>query len=95
MYKDLLPIGSVVLLKEGKKRVMICSRVQTRAGSDTIYDYAACLWPEGLIDSSHFYLFNHEDIHYLYHIGLQDMQEFNFRYELEKQYQQIKRDGLI
>jgi len=32
MYQDLLPIGSVVLLKGGNKRVMICGRIQARAG---------------------------------------------------------------
>ena len=30
MYKDLLPIGSVVLLKGGEKRLMICGRVVCR-----------------------------------------------------------------
>lgn len=93
--KELVPLGTVVTLKNGDKRLMVVGRIQNQKGQKQVYDYAACLWPEGLIDSSHFYLFNHEDIHYLYHIGLQDMQEFNFRYELEKQYQQIKRDGLI
>lgn len=32
MKRELLPIGSVVLLKGGEKRVMICGRIQTRAG---------------------------------------------------------------
>ena len=43
MYKNLLPIGSVVLLKGGEKRLMICGRIQTRAGSDKVYDYSAPL----------------------------------------------------
>ena len=42
MYKDLLPIGSVVLLRGGTKRVMICGRIQARAGSARISDYSAC-----------------------------------------------------
>lgn len=42
MYKNMLPIGSVVLLKGGQKRVMIIGRVQARAGEDKIYDYSAC-----------------------------------------------------
>lgn len=82
--KELVPLGTVVTLKEGTKRLMVVGRIQNRKGETTIYDYAACLWPEGLIDSEHFYLFNHEDIHCFYHIGLQDVQEFNFRYELEE-----------
>lgn len=50
MYKNLLPIGSVVLLKGGEKRIMITSRIITRAGSDDIFDYAACYYPEGVVD---------------------------------------------
>lgn len=48
MHKNLLPIGSVVLLRGGEKRLMICGRIQTRAGSDKVYDYSACLYPEGI-----------------------------------------------
>ncbi len=50
MKRELLPIGSVVLLKGGEKRVMICGRIQTKAGEDIIYDYSACYFPEGIID---------------------------------------------
>ncbi|MCR4691872.1 MAG: DUF4176 domain-containing protein, partial [Lachnospiraceae bacterium] len=28
----MLPVGSVVLLKGGEKRVMICGRIQTKSG---------------------------------------------------------------
>ena len=31
MFKKFLPIGSVVLLKEGKKKIMICGRLQVSA----------------------------------------------------------------
>lgn len=77
--KNLLPLGSVVTLKNGTKRIMIVGRLQTVKNKDEVYDYAACLWPEGLIDSKHFYLFNHEEIQTLFYIGLQDTIEFNFR----------------
>lgn len=82
--KELLPLGTVVTLKQGKKRLMIIGRLQNKVGSDIVYDYAAVLWPEGLIDSSHFYLFNESDIQILYYIGLQDTEEFNYRYVLEQ-----------
>ncbi len=88
--KDLLPIGTIVTLKHGTKRLMIVGRIQNTVGSDEIYDYASVLWPEGVIDTKHFYLFNHEDIHCLYHIGLQDTIEFNYRYELEEKWKQYK-----
>lgn len=87
--KDLLPLGSVITLKNGTKRVMIVGRLQNKVGENIVYDYAAVLWPQGVIDSSHFYLFNHEDIHCLYHIGLQDEEEFNFRFQLEEEFEKI------
>mgnify|MGYP003560431573 CR=1 FL=1 len=40
MYKDLLPIGSVVLLKGGDKKIMVCGRIQDKEGENTIYDYS-------------------------------------------------------
>lgn len=51
MYKDMLPIGSIVLLKGGNKRIMIIGRIQTKAGDDTIFDYSACYYPEGMVGS--------------------------------------------
>ena len=62
MYKNLLPIGSVVLLKGGEKRLMICGRIQTRAGSDRVYDYSACLYPEGITGPAGMYFFDREAV---------------------------------
>lgn len=89
--KDLLPLGSVVTLKEGTKKLMIMGRAQQNIQTQVFYDYAACLWPEGYIDQDHCYVFNHGDIECLYFIGLQDVEEFNFRYELEEEYNTIKK----
>ncbi len=82
--KELLPIGSVLTLKNGTKKLMIVGRLQKQKNQNVTYDYAAVLYPEGLIDSEHFYLFNQDDIHCLYYIGMQDKEEFNFRYKLEE-----------
>ena len=91
--EELVPLGTVVTLKDGDKRLMVVGRLQKAKEQETVYDYAACLWPEGLIDSQHFYLFNHKDIKNFYYIGLQDTMEFNFRYELERQYKEMKKGG--
>ena len=79
MYKDLLPIGTVVLLEGGEKRVMICGRVQIRTEDDKIYDYSACYYPEGILDSSEMFFFDHSAIAEVYFIGFQDKEEINFR----------------
>lgn len=83
--KEYLPLGSVVTLKEGEKKLMICGRVQREVRSKRIYDYCACLYPEGLIDSRSVYLFDQEDIDQLYYIGLQDPEEFAFRQQMAQE----------
>lgn len=82
MYGDLLPIGSVVLLKGEEKRFMIVSRIAAMQSSDAIYDYVACAYPEGITDSKMFYYFNRDDIDRLYFIGFQDGEELRFRTEV-------------
>lgn len=79
MYKNLLPIGSVVLLKGGNKRVMICGRVQNRAGTNEIYDYSACFFPEGIVNPGNMFFFNRDAIETVFFIGLQDKEELDFR----------------
>lgn len=79
MYENLLPLGSVVLLKGASKRVMICGRIQARSGDKKVYDYSACVFPEGIIRPRHMFFFDHEAIERLYFIGFQDEEELSFR----------------
>ncbi len=86
---ELLPLGSVVTLINGEKKIMIAGRFQRHEKTKKIYDYSAVLWPEGYIDSTHLYLFDHKDIDRLYYIGLQNEEEFLFRSILEDEYEKI------
>ncbi len=99
MYKDLLPIGSIVTLKDGNKRLMICSRIQTRSGSDIVYDYAACLYPEGIVAADQMYFFNHGSIERVYFIGFQDEEELAYHKQvldkLDEYGELTVRDGQI
>ena len=79
MYKNLLPIGSVVLLRGGEKRLMICGRIQTRAGSDKVYDYSACLYPEGITGPAGMYFFDREAVETVFFLGFQDKEELDWR----------------
>lgn len=76
--KIYLPIGSVVLLKNGKKKVMIYGRRQRRITDEHEYDYIACLYPEGNISEDYMYLFNHEDIETVVYRGYSDAEEEAF-----------------
>lgn len=76
--KKYLPIGSVVLLKESQKRIMIVGVKQKQSDSDKVWDYSACLFPEGIIDPDRLYLFDADQIERLYFVGLQDGESLAF-----------------
>lgn len=68
-----LPIGTVVLLKGGKRELMITSYCIMPSGdvydktgkidaAGQMYDYGACFYPEGMITSDQLFAFNHEQI---------------------------------
>ena len=79
MHKNLLPIGSVVLLKGGDKKIMVCGRIQAKEGENTIYDYSACYYPEGIVDPSSMFFFNRDAIDTVYFLGFQANDELDFR----------------
>ena len=73
--KELLPIGSVVLLEGGEKKLMIYGRLQQQEGTDVAWDYIGCLYPEGNINKDFTYLFNHDNIKEIYFEGYRDEEE--------------------
>jgi len=89
--KELLPIGSIVLLEGGEKKLMVYGRKQIQKGSDKIWDYIGCLYPEGNINEEFTYLFNHENIKEIFHEGYRDEEEVEF----QKTIRQAIEDGSI
>lgn len=85
MKKTYYPLGSVLTLKKGVKRLMIVGRCQQLVQDDQVYDYAGVLWPQGVIDSQHFYVFNHEDIDVVHAQGYSDEQEEAFLDYIDQQ----------
>ncbi len=74
--KNYLPIGTVVLLKNGSKKLMIYGRRQSRVTDvEREYDYIGCLYPEGNIDENYMYLFDHESIDQVIYRGYSDAEE--------------------
>lgn len=93
---EFLPIGSVVLLKGGNKRIMICGRIQAQAGSDIIYDYSACYYPEGIVDPQYMFFFNRDAIETVYFRGYEDQDELDYRHDVLDQLGELEiRDGMI
>lgn len=82
-YEKYLPIGTVVMLNGGKKRVMITGFCCISDDDKSkIYDYSGCLFPEGFITSEKNLLFNHNQINQIYHLGLVDEEEKKFKEKL-------------
>ncbi len=78
-----LPIGSVVLLKDGKKRIMITGFcVIPDNNRQKMFDYTGCLFPEGSIDSKQSLMFDHNQIDKIFFIGLEDEEERQFKKKL-------------
>ena len=90
MKKDLLPIGSVVLLKEATKKLMIIGFLATsEEHNHKLFDYSACLYPEGLLSSDEVCLFNNEDIDTVFYKGYSSDEETNFKTNLNNNYDKI------
>ena len=80
-----LPLGTVVLLEGGAKRVMITGFATASSDDpDLIYDYAGCMYPQGFITSNQTVLFDHDQIQKIYHFGLIDPEWVEFQDNLKK-----------
>ena len=80
-----LPLGTVVLLEGGTKRVMITGFATASSDDpDLIYDYAGRMYPQGFITSNQTILFDHDQIQKIYHFGLIDPEWVEFQDNLKK-----------
>ena len=80
-----LPIGTVVLLKDAKKRVLITGfAAKGKETGDKMFDYMGCLYPEGVISSEQNLLFNHEQIDKIFYIGYIDEEWKNIEVKLKE-----------
>lgn len=84
--KTLLPIGSVVLLEDSNKKLMITGRLQIQLEGENKnpWDYCACLYPEGNLRPESSLLFNHEQIEKVYFTGFQDIEELEYNKKISE-----------
>ncbi len=88
--KKFLPIGTIVMLAGGKKRVMITGFLVTSEDSpNKIYDYVGTLYPEGYLAANKNLLFDHSQINEIFHKGLEDEEEIKFKENLVKVHEEI------
>ena len=91
MENKYLPIGSVVKLKDGKKRLMITGflPIENNNKEEKVWDYCGCLYPEGIIESKNNYLFDHSQIEEIHFMGLIDEEEETFKKNLNTAIEQL------
>ena len=76
MKEKFLPIGTVVLLKEATKKLMITGYCSAQPEEpNKVFDYVGMLFPEGNLMGDDVALFNHDQINSIEHMGL-DNDEF-------------------
>lgn len=86
--KDALPIGTVVLLKGGSKKIMITGHLQVKAhDKKVVYDYSAVDYPEGQINTESSYLFNKSIIERIFYLGYSNEEQLL----LQKRIDEIKK----
>ncbi len=79
MDNKILPLGSVVLLNGGTKKVMIIGYcMKTPEKPNQIYDYCGCVFPEGVLRSDVTCVFNHEQIKEICFSGFQNDESNKF-----------------
>lgn len=86
MKDTILSIGTVVLLKNSTKRVMIIGVLQKQitAEGEHLWDYSGCLYPEGYMGSEKTFLFNHDQIEKVFAIGYQDEEQIAFAEKIDE-----------
>lgn len=89
-----LPIGSVVLLNNGTKKVMITGFCLIPNNEEIIYDYSGCMYPEGILNSSQVFLFNHDQISKIFFLGYSSEEETLFKEHLKQKVEEYKKNDI-
>lgn len=83
MKEKYLPIGTVVTLKEGTKKIMIIGYCPINENNE-MFDYTACPFPEGVITPNRIIAFNHENIEIINQLGMDNEETQNFNKTLNE-----------
>lgn len=96
--KELLPIGSIVLLQKGLKKAMVVGILQSIVDEDrkiTDYDYIGVLYPEGFFDVKSMFFFNHEQINDTIFRGYENPERTVFLEKLQESMNRVMELGSL
>ena len=91
MFEGVLPIGTVVLLKDSTKKLMIMGYAQVSAKKpDVIWDYTGCVFHEGFIGPDKMFMFNRDQIDQVFALGYQDQEQMAFKGQVDKALEDLR-----
>lgn len=88
--KDLLPIGSVIWLRDAERPLMIFGVKQENMDTHEEYDYIGVVYPEGNMGTESQFLFMHKDIEKVVFRGYEDTSREEFIKRLDNFYKESK-----
>ena len=86
-FCELLPVGSVVLLKDALKKLIVIGLMPIKhleTGEDIAYDYVGLPYPEGYIGTESAMLFKHENIEEIVFTGYSNDERITFVETIQK-----------
>lgn len=89
----LLPIGSVALIKGGKKKIMIIGVKQRNKKKDELFDYLAIPYPEGFMAPELTFFVNHDNLEEVYFRGYETEERDVFLENLDKYYKDKEKNN--
>ena len=92
MKHHFLPLGSIVLLKEAKRYVVIIGYAVVEEGSKDVWDYLGCAYPIGVVSPDKNLLFNKNQIEKVVFKGFLDEEGNKFINQLEENLKKIRND---
>ncbi|MCK1222207.1 DUF4176 domain-containing protein [Streptococcus uberis] len=87
MENKILPLGSVVTLKNGDgSQLLIVTRaaIIEEDGVEVYFDYGSVLIPQGMVSPENVYFFNIENIENIIFKGYENTDEINFQNNYEQ-----------
>lgn len=78
MKEKFLPIGTILTLKGATKKVMVIGYLPI-SQNNVMFDYSACIFPEGVLDMNKTLAFNHDKIENIDFMGNknEEFEKFN------------------
>ncbi len=83
MYDKYLPLGSIIVLKDSNKKLMITG--YGMVSNNVVYDYASCTYPSGYAVLDETNLFNHDDIDNVLFIGYRTLEQERYNEKIIQQ----------